>query len=92
MQQKLVGYAEQGAPGLAVAPVQVGPFTDRCAEHNRDPDSSDTRAAYAAHLAAEGGPGVVRFPPGRNEPCWCRSGRKYKQCCAAPFSAEGGQS
>ena len=20
-------------------------------------------------------------PPGRNEPCWCDSGRKYKQCC-----------
>ncbi|WP_017430521.1 SEC-C domain-containing protein [Vreelandella jeotgali] len=21
-------------------------------------------------------------PPERNEPCWCDSGRKYKQCCA----------
>jgi hypothetical protein len=20
-------------------------------------------------------------PPGRNEPCYCGSGRKYKQCC-----------
>ncbi len=19
-------------------------------------------------------------PPGRNEPCWCGSGKKYKQC------------
>ena len=19
-------------------------------------------------------------PPGRNQPCWCGSGRKYKQC------------
>ncbi|MBA3866097.1 MAG: SEC-C domain-containing protein, partial [Solirubrobacterales bacterium] len=20
-------------------------------------------------------------PPGRNDPCWCSSGRKYKRCC-----------
>lgn len=92
MQRKLVGYAEQGASGLAVAPVRVGPFTDWCAEHNRDSDSSNTRAAYAAHLAAEGDPGIVRFPPGRNEPCWCGSGRKYKKCCAAPSTAVTGRS
>jgi hypothetical protein len=24
---------------------------------------------------------VKRWPPGRNEPCWCSSGRKYKKCC-----------
>jgi hypothetical protein len=23
------------------------------------------------------------WPPGRNEPCWCRSGQKYKRCCLA---------
>ena len=21
--------------------------------------------------------------PGRNDPCWCGSGRKYKKCCGA---------
>ncbi|MFC6581654.1 SEC-C metal-binding domain-containing protein [Planomonospora parontospora] len=21
------------------------------------------------------------WPPERNDPCWCGSGRKYKQCC-----------
>jgi tetratricopeptide (TPR) repeat protein len=25
----------------------------------------------------------VAWPPGRNQPCWCGSGRKYKKCCAA---------
>jgi hypothetical protein len=38
-----------------------------------------TRAALAAKLA-ESGRGVA-WPPGRNEPCWCGSGRKYKKCC-----------
>jgi uncharacterized protein YecA (UPF0149 family) len=26
---------------------------------------------------------VVSWPPGRNEQCWCGSGRKCKKCCAA---------
>ena len=25
---------------------------------------------------------AIAWPPGRNEPCWCGSGRKYKKCCA----------
>ncbi|MFB6784581.1 SEC-C metal-binding domain-containing protein [Streptomyces sp. NPDC056352] len=24
------------------------------------------------------------WPPARNEPCWCDSGRKYKKCCGTP--------
>lgn len=36
---------------------------------------------------------VRRAPnPGRNEPCPCGSGRKYKKCCGAPFSAHTGES
>lgn len=27
-----------------------------------------------------------RWPPGRNEPCWCGSERKYKRCCGAVSS------
>ena len=38
-----------------------------------------TRAALAARLA-EAGQGLP-WPPGRNEPCWCGGGRKYKKCC-----------
>ena len=40
----------------------------------------------------EGAPGdnpaPIPWPPGRNEPCWCGSGRKYKKCCGAPSSAD----
>ncbi len=38
------------------------------------PDDDPDLAAARPHAGA-GGP-----EPGRNEPCWCGSGRKYKQC------------
>jgi tetratricopeptide (TPR) repeat protein len=47
------------------------------------PDST-ARTDYAAHLAAKADPGLTPWPPGRNQPCWCGSGVKYKKCCAAP--------
>jgi tetratricopeptide (TPR) repeat protein len=90
LQRILVEYAEAGIPGLAIAPVQVAPFTAWCAEGGHQPDSPDARAEYAAHLAAIADPSVTRWPPGRNEPCWCGSGRKYKKCCAAPTSGDTG--
>ena len=57
-----------------------------------------TRAALAAKLAEAGR--VTAWPPGRNDPCWCSSGRKYKKCCErvpvdparrpTPTGADGG--
>jgi uncharacterized protein YecA (UPF0149 family) len=26
-------------------------------------------------------PALIDWPPARTAPCWCGSGRKYKQCC-----------
>jgi SEC-C motif len=82
MQQKLVEFAEAGAPGLAVAPIRVAPFTAWCTEKAYDPDSAEARAEYAAQLAAGADPDVISWPPGRNQPCWCGSGANYKKCCA----------
>ena len=82
MQEQLVGFAEAGAIGLSVAPIRVAPFTAWCTEKAYDPDSAEVRAEYAAHLAAGADPDVVSWPPGRNQPCWCGSGLKYKKCCA----------
>lgn len=88
MQQQLVAYAEAGMPGLAIAPVRVAPFTAWCADRGRQPDSADARAGYAAQLAANADPDVIAWPPGRNQPCWCGSGSKYKKCCAALTSVD----
>jgi tetratricopeptide (TPR) repeat protein len=61
----------------AIAPIVVDEYVAWCAERNEDPE--DGRAGYAAQLLAAGE--VISWPPGRNEPCWCGSGRKYKKCC-----------
>jgi tetratricopeptide (TPR) repeat protein len=67
---------------------------ERLAELYGEWDKPDEQARTAAELAklrqAQAGHGaapVVRVPapaskgkPGRNEPCWCGSGRKYKHC------------
>jgi len=88
MQHILVEYAEAGIPGLVIAPVQVAPFTAWCAEQGHQPDAADARAEYAAQLTATADPCLVAWPPGRNDPCWCGSGRKYKKCCTAPTSVD----
>jgi SEC-C motif len=88
MQHILVEYAEAGFPGMVIAPVRVAPFTAWCAERGHQPDSAEARSEYAAHLAATADSSLIAWPPGRNEPCWCGSGRKYKKCCAAPTSVE----
>ncbi|WP_396451764.1 SEC-C metal-binding domain-containing protein [Actinomadura sp.] len=31
----------------------------------------------------EGAP-TLDWPPERNDPCWCDSGRKYNKCCGSP--------
>lgn len=74
--------------GGAIAPVQVAPFTAWCVEKLHEADSADARAEYAAHLAAHADPALITWPPDRNQPCWCGSGRKYKKCCAAPTSVD----
>jgi len=71
----------------AVAPIVIEEFVKWCDERGEDPDGA--RAAYAADRYRLGN--GVDWPPGRNEPCWCGSGRKYKKCCglaqAAPMQA-----
>lgn len=86
LQRKLVEFADAGIPGLAIAPLRVAPFTAWCTENAKEPDSAETRAEYAAHLASSADPDVLSWPPARNEHCWCGSGHKYKKCCGAkPF-------
>jgi tetratricopeptide (TPR) repeat protein len=67
----------QGVPIRAVAPIVVEEYVAWCAEHDEDPE--EARAAYAARRMQDGE--AIPWPPGRNEPCWCGSGPKYKKCC-----------
>lgn len=42
------------------------------------------KATKATHEAAAPAPQLARNKTGRNEPCPCGSGKKYKKCCAQP--------
>ncbi|MDP3890972.1 SEC-C domain-containing protein [Nocardioides sp.] len=68
-----------------IAPGNLDEFTAYAESKGLDPRDGSTRAAYAAELGRLGRSRA--WPPGRNEPCWCGSGSKYKRCCGAPGRA-----
>jgi tetratricopeptide (TPR) repeat protein len=63
----------------SVAPLAVEALVDFAAAHGLDPDTGEARSQFAAELGIRDE--VIAWPPGRNDPCWCGSGRKYKRCC-----------
>ena len=63
----------------SIAALDVDELVAWAAEAGRDPDTGSARSLFAAELARTGR--AIAWPPGRNDQCWCRSGRKYKRCC-----------
>jgi tetratricopeptide (TPR) repeat protein len=63
----------------SVAPLTVEGLVEFAAAHDLDPDSGEARSQLAAALGSRDE--IVAWPPGRNDPCWCGSERKYKRCC-----------
>jgi hypothetical protein len=85
VERHLRRLAEEGAV-VTVGRGSVEEYVEFAERNDRDPADSATRVGYAAHLGFLGS--TVAWPPGRNEPCWCASGLKYKKCCGAlRFSA-----
>ena len=79
IQETLLRFASATANPLSVAALDLGGLIEYSSRRGYDPGSSAARSAYAAELARTGR--ARRWPPGRNEGCWCGSGRKYKACC-----------
>ena len=69
------GRATDGANGSSAA--QRGRVGGQVAAPR---DSLFARAQAAATAGAPGGPVRAQPKVGRNDPCWCGSGRKYKSC------------
>lgn len=65
----------------SVAPLRVERLIAFAGERGLRPDSGETRGQLAAELDRRGE--TIAWPPGRNESCWCGSGRKYKRCCGS---------
>lgn len=64
---------------LHIAPLTVDRLVSYAIQHAEDPGAASSRSGFAAELLRLGE--AIRWPPGRNAPCWCGSERKYKQCC-----------
>ncbi|MDQ6614143.1 MAG: SEC-C metal-binding domain-containing protein [Actinomycetota bacterium] len=75
---KRVVRAAAGHP-MRVSPMTVDGLLAHSIEHDDDPAKPEARSSYAAEISHRGE--AVAWPPGRNAPCWCGSGRKYKTCC-----------
>ncbi|OIJ93407.1 SEC-C domain-containing protein, partial [Streptomyces colonosanans] len=85
VERTLGELSEEGVPHLAVAHATLAGLEAHAENIAASPDTSDTRSAYAAELARTGR--TTDWPPPRNGPCWCGSGRKYKKCCGNPALA-----
>ncbi len=79
LERALQKLRHDGVHGLAVAPLVIDDYRAWCQAGRCDPELPDSRTAYAGQLADRGA--ATAWPPGRNDPCWCASGRKYKKCC-----------
>lgn len=63
----------------SVAPLKVDRLLGFADENDLDAGSGKARSQLAAEMGANDE--ALPWPPGRNERCWCGSGRKYKRCC-----------
>ncbi|MFG1800627.1 SEC-C domain-containing protein [Micromonospora carbonacea] len=79
VERELVELAADGVPGLALVAGSAGRFVAHVAADDLDPTDEKTVDGYAEMLLAT--LDAVPWPPGRNDPCWCGSGGKYKKCC-----------
>jgi SEC-C motif len=78
-----LGNVSAGTRGaqLVMVPLTVEALEARAEQDGADAGSTELRGRTASLLAGQGL--GTPWPPGRNEPCWCGSARKYKHCCQA---------
>lgn len=81
MERHLRERGAQGDGPLVVVTIGLDDYAAWCAEHGHEPIDRRSRSSFVEIRRALGE--GQTWPPGRNEPCWCRSGRKYKRCCGA---------
>jgi tetratricopeptide (TPR) repeat protein len=64
---------------FVVVTIDVARYAAWCEAEGHDPADRRSRGSFVT-VEREAGAGRS-WPPGRNEPCWCGSERKYKRCC-----------
>ncbi len=73
-------HADGDGP-LIIVTIELARYATWCEQEGYEPADRASRGSFLDH-ELEAGAGRS-WPPGRNEPCWCTSGGKYKRCCGA---------
>lgn len=88
MEWSLRSRRAEGDGPFVVVTIDLEHYARWCEAKGYHPADRRSRGSYIDSDERE----VVaeqRWPPGRNEPCWCGSERKYKRCCGSlPAGAE----
>jgi tetratricopeptide (TPR) repeat protein len=74
---------QSGLTSMTLLPTAVDDLLEYGEKHGRDPRDQQVRVDYLRDRV-DGGARTLHWPPERNRPCWCESGRKYKKCCGSP--------
>ena len=80
-QTLIAGWSRQGR-SLALVTGDADGFEEWLTEQGADPYYANLvgmARRYGRYLAEQEDP--VEMPPGRDDPCWCGSGRTYAGCC-----------
>ncbi|WP_405069774.1 SEC-C domain-containing protein [Kribbella sp. NBC_01510] len=80
LQQGLTLLTDSSVTQLALLSGSADGLAEYASSCDGDPVDPEVRQGYVEHLE-HGDPHEARWPPGRNEACWCGSTNKYKKCC-----------
>jgi len=81
MERRLRERRADGDGPFVVVTIDLDRYATWCEEQGHEPADRRSRATFVQREREKHA--GRQWPPGRNEPCWCGSGRKYKRCCGA---------
>jgi tetratricopeptide (TPR) repeat protein len=81
MDEQAAELRRHNVPVRGMALLRVEPYGAWARGLSLEAGSAATRSRFAADQLRNGT--ATPWPPGRNDPCWCGSGKKYKRCCAS---------
>jgi hypothetical protein len=84
LQNEARAYSDAGAVHVRLVTADLADYGTYAQRTGRDPAAPETRQAYGPWRAETTPEAAVLWPPPRNGPCWCESGKKFKKCCGTP--------
>ncbi|RNG33506.1 SEC-C domain-containing protein [Streptomyces botrytidirepellens] len=84
LQRTAQRWSTSGAVRVRMVTSTLADYDAYVQHSGENPGDPETRIRYASWRAREFEQETLFWPPARNGPCWCESGRKYKKCCGDP--------